>query len=166
MEVTAKGILYKIAADEFKLKRDSTRERLILQKTIYLLEESGMQLGYGFGWYKYGPYSQDLVQDAYSVLYSNEEHYKTATSEWKFSPESDIAFKGFKATFNDILGNAEMLELVASIHFIKTRWKHDINKDNVVEVFLTHKKRYFNGDPIPDAEIKEAFVISQKIVSA
>ena len=165
MEVTAKGILYKIAT-LFELKRNTTKQRLILQKTIYLLEEYGMQLGYGFGWYKYGPYSQDLVQDAYSVLYAAENYYKTETSEWKFSPESEKIFGDFKTTFAGVLGDAEMLELVASIHFIKTRWQPDINEGNVADIFFKHKKFYFNGKKIKEAKIKEAFAISQKLVHA
>src|SRR5205807_10531285 len=40
-------------------------KRLEFQKTIYLLQEAGADLGYQFGWYKHGPYSSSLADDAY-----------------------------------------------------------------------------------------------------
>src|SRR2546428_11423068 len=40
-------------------------KRLEFQKTIYLLQEGGADLGYQFGWYKHGPYSSSLADDAY-----------------------------------------------------------------------------------------------------
>jgi hypothetical protein len=41
-------------------------ERLILQKTIYLMEEWGkIPFGYTFRWYYHGPYSSGLARDAF-----------------------------------------------------------------------------------------------------
>ncbi len=165
MEVTAKGILYKIAK-RFKLKRDTIEDRLKLQKTIYLLEEYGMNLGYGFGWYKYGPYSSDLVQDAYSVLYAESERYNQETANWEFSDDSKDKFREFETKLEGVLGNAEKLELVASVNFVCDRWDTGINRDNVANKFKQFKEVYFNKTLIQDDEIKEAFSISQKLFVA
>lgn len=41
--------------------------RLVLQKVTYLLQETGVNFGYSFNWYKHGPYSPGLTQDAYEA---------------------------------------------------------------------------------------------------
>jgi uncharacterized protein YwgA len=41
--------------------------RLRVQKIIYLLQESGINLGYNFSWYFYGPYSAELTRDAFQI---------------------------------------------------------------------------------------------------
>ena len=164
MEVNAKGILYKIA-NRFGLKRDTIEDRLKLQKTIYLLEEFGLNLGYGFGWYKYGPYSSDLVQDAYTVLYAQREHYGCETDSWEFSADSKGRFDEFGERLGDVLGDAEKLELVASVRFVCDRWKPEIARDDIAREFMQYKNSYFNTNPIRPEEIEEAFDISQQLVT-
>ncbi len=34
--------------------------RLSLQKTVYLIQLAGIDLGYRFSWYRHGPYSREL----------------------------------------------------------------------------------------------------------
>src|SRR2546425_7730085 len=41
--------------------------RLELQKKVYLLQESGEDLGYSYGWYIHGPYSPGLTKDLFSL---------------------------------------------------------------------------------------------------
>ena len=164
MEVTAKGILYKIA-DIFNLKRDTIADRLKLQKTIYLLQEFGLNLGYGFGWYKYGPYSSDLVKDAYAVLYAEKDRYKQETANWKFSKESKERFEEFKERLSHILNDPEKLELLASVHFVR-EWNPQINEDNVTNQFQQYKQCYFDKKRIRPEDIKEAFDISKQLVSS
>ena len=49
----------------------SFEERLVLQKSIYLAQQLGVQLGYHYSWYLRGPYSKDLTADAYANLSSS-----------------------------------------------------------------------------------------------
>lgn len=47
---------------------DRFDNRLKMQKAIYLLQEMGVPVSnYGFSWYKHGPYSQTLLDDAHSA---------------------------------------------------------------------------------------------------
>ena len=39
---------------------DNFNNRLIYQKVIYLMQNFGLSLGYGYSWYVKGPYSPDL----------------------------------------------------------------------------------------------------------
>lgn len=41
----------------------SARTRRILQKVVYLLQQLGLDFGYQFGWYIFGPYSARLSDD-------------------------------------------------------------------------------------------------------
>lgn len=43
-------------------------DRLILQKVVYLLQESGLEMGYRYHWYLRGPYSTGLTDDAYFLV--------------------------------------------------------------------------------------------------
>lgn len=158
MEIDAKAILYMVA-NEFGLKRDSFEERLKLQKIIYLLQASGIQLGYGFGWYKYGPYSQDLVNDAYSVLGSRRSEYEEAATQgkWGFSAETKAKFEQFKDKFNSTLGSLEEAELLASVRFVKNMWCQDVDREEFVREFIKHKKQLYNDKDITEESIKSAF---------
>ena len=41
--------------------------RLVLQKTVYLVQAAKVDLGYTFRWYLRGPYSPGLTRDAFSL---------------------------------------------------------------------------------------------------
>ena len=162
MQVDAKAVLYMVTK-EFGLERDTTKDRLILQKTIYLLQAHGLQLGYGFSWYKYGPYSQDLVQDAYAVLRSEEYKFKNETSSWNFSPNSLQEFEKFKGICGDLLGDAASLELLASVDFVKQTWCPKASKQEFITKFRQSKKQLFGRIPITDAMINKALGICKKL---
>jgi uncharacterized protein YwgA len=162
MQIDNKTILYKVA-EEFSLTRGSTEERLILQKTIYLLQAYGFKLGYGFSWYRYGPYSQDLVFDAHSVLGSEENTYKSAASTWEFSDNCLQKFNEFKKIFGDTLTSAKMLELVASVDFVCKTWYPNAKRENISGSLKKHKTHFFDGTPIEDSEIFQAFDICTKL---
>lgn len=48
-----------------KLNVDSFEDKLVIQKTICLLELMGFKVGYSFSLYVRGPYSPDLTNDMY-----------------------------------------------------------------------------------------------------
>ena len=55
----------KLTIDGLKLpfKVDSFEDRLIMQKAVYLAQAGGVNLGYYYHWYLYGPYSPSLHSD-------------------------------------------------------------------------------------------------------
>lgn len=164
MEATNKSILY-LLSKIFNLSRQSINERLRLQKLVYLLQASGVKLGYGFSWYKYGPYSQELVQDSYEVLESSKDRYEEETSDWQFSKESEDKFNEFKNILADSIDNPEKLELIASVSFVKNVWHSDAQKEDFPEIFKKYKIKYFDGEIITDNHIKVAYDISNEIRS-
>ena len=46
----------------------SINDRILLQKKIYLAQDIGLPLGYGYSWYIHGPYSTDLTAVAYQII--------------------------------------------------------------------------------------------------
>lgn len=45
----------------------SVKDRMRLQKAVYLSQIAGVPLGYSYSWYVKGPYSPDLTQDYYAL---------------------------------------------------------------------------------------------------
>ncbi len=162
MEVTVKDIL-KMLADRFALRRDHLKDRIHLQKAIYLLQISGVRLGYGFSWYNYGPYSQELVYDAYDVLTSENEQYTEKTRSLKFHPDSEAKLAKFTEILGNNLTNPEFLELVASVDFVCKTWYPDADDDSIVSTFKDFKTCYFDGNAINDTDILKAFETSKQL---
>ena len=126
------GILKRIYPD-FNMK--SFSNRLKLQKVIYLLQVRGINLGYSYSWYVFGPYSTGLTKDAFCI-----------TDFARFKP---VGFSDPKieSDFQDFLGHIEAkgdfwLEVASSIHFLKKIYpqksKAQIIKD------IQNKREEFN----------------------
>jgi len=162
MQVGAKEILYMLA-DEFDLKRNTTEDRLKLQKTIYLLQAYGLQVGYGFSWYRYGPYSQDLVYDAYKVLGPEEDKYASETSSLKFSTNTLEKFNKFKEICKEILNDPRQLELVASVDFVRENWVPTATKLEFINLFKKYKTSLFDQTKIDNESIGTAFDICERL---
>ncbi|MCH5279620.1 MAG: hypothetical protein J1E60_07530 [Christensenellaceae bacterium] len=47
---------------------ETINDRILLQKKVYLAQDIGLPLGYGYSWYIYGPYSPDLTAVAYQII--------------------------------------------------------------------------------------------------
>jgi len=106
---------------------DTFDGRLILQKTVYLMQAYGLPLGYNFSWYIYGPYSPDLTKDGYEIkdIYQN-------IPKMKFVKEDrEMRFNEFIKIFGQYIKNAYWLELLASIHFLKKLYPSE-NKENIL----------------------------------
>lgn len=76
---------------------ESINDRILLQKKIYLAQDIGLPLGYGYSWYIHGPYSPDLTAVAYQIV-----------------PEGDsnIEKHSFKPPYNSIISKVNALEKV------------------------------------------------------
>lgn len=118
--MTKEKILSRVL-DILELGRPNMEEfsiRLQLQKIIYLLQASGLSLGYGFNWYVRGPYSPDLAQALFEI-YRNETLYEES-KDIKFKNHDDIIanLENFKDELGDDINNITYLEVLASLHYI------------------------------------------------
>jgi uncharacterized protein YwgA len=90
--------------------------RLKLQKIVYLMEGAfDLNIGYGFSWYVRGPYSTEVANDGFAMrgLYASIPPAKFV------DPEAEKRFSDFQTFLGDKKDDADWLEIVASIHFLR-----------------------------------------------
>lgn len=162
MAVTAKHIL-KMIADKFDLRRECFSDRIRLQKIIYLLQSYGMKLGYGFGWYRNGPYSQDLVYDAYTVLKSESETYATQVRELRLSEEAESRLNRFRDTLGDAFADPRKLELAASVDFLRRTWYPDATPGDIYDRLQEHKAQLHDGSSFSRKDVDEALALLDQL---
>lgn len=95
-------------------------QRLALQKKLYLAQLTGIDLGYRFRWYLYGPYCTELFSDAFRL----QDDIDRADNPDNETLKPDVTKKLSRA--KDIwegkpeeVDDAVWLELLASVHYLK-----------------------------------------------
>ena len=121
-------------------------KRLEFQKTAYLLQEAGADLGYRFGWYIHGPYSSSYADDAYSLASLPKEYY--ASIQESIDEEAVQKIKDLLDSIPTTKTRSYWLELLACVHFVKKHSYPRLNsKKKVVDYLLKLKgKRFFEND--------------------
>lgn len=114
--------------------------RLKMQKMVYLLQELGTSLGdYGFRWYKFGPYSQSLLDDMYassglpcnSISYSADSSSNIETLHQIMKTKTEYASQTWA-------------ECLASILFIKKYIMPSSASDDEILEELVKRKPHLN----------------------
>ena len=121
----------------------SFAKRLKMQKAIYLLQEMGVPVGdYGFTWYKHGPYSQRLLDDAYCAIDNG-----TALNLDILTSDNRRAINQLK----DILtapsaqySISDWCECIASIHYLRQKMLPRSCSDEQVISSLERRKPHLN----------------------
>src|SRR5262245_35544812 len=93
--------------------------RLILQKTVYLVQAAGVHLGYSYRWYLRGPYSSELTRDAFA-LQAELAREPDALRDWTLDAASLGQLSRLRGWFGGIdpAGKVRHLELLASVLFL------------------------------------------------
>jgi uncharacterized protein YwgA len=101
--------------------------RLKLQKIIYLMQAYGLNIGYNYSLYLYGPYSTELTRDGYALPdFSQIEKIGFST------PSDNNKFLRFIEFIGKRKDDIKWLEIVASLHLLKTQGYNDIRATNFV----------------------------------
>ncbi len=127
-------------------------DRLILQKTIYLAQAAGVNLGYYYQWYLYGPYSPSLTRDEYAI--STDISAGLDESEgWRLDNGSSQQLAEIRKIFTETERSklAKKLELLASVHFLIDR--SHISRIDTKRITKTLER--FNKD-FEEKDVKEA----------
>ena len=129
--------------------RTNFEMRLEFQKTIYLLQEAGTDLGYRFGWYKHGPYSSSLADDGYVLGTVPAD----VLSSFHVGVDNE-AIRKLKELISGLPKNsAHYLELVSSVHYVASHsYPKAKNKKEAVDSVFALK-----GDMFSKAEIEAAY---------
>ncbi len=114
----------KLAVDglELPFKIDTFMDRLIMQKTVYLAQAAGVNLGYYYHWYLHGPYSPSLTRDEFAVAMDISAGMDESKG-WKLDDRSSQRLKDMGNIFaeSDRHKLARKLELLASVDFLIDR---------------------------------------------
>lgn len=117
-------ILLKLVLDKIgfgNLQIEDFTARKTLQKKIYLLQLMGIDLGYRYNWYLYGPYCPALANDTFTLrdeirYYDEFNHYELNS---KTNSKIDTLNKITIPPDTPETSEPEWLELVASLHYLK-----------------------------------------------
>lgn len=114
----------KLAIDALKLpfRVGTFEDRLIMQKAVYLAQTAGVNLGYYYHWYLYGPYSPSLTRDGFAIAMDISAGLDESKG-WKLDDESSKRLERIRGLFGekDSSKLAGKLELLASVHFLVDR---------------------------------------------
>ena len=103
---------------EIKQQMESFDERLSVQKSIYLAQASGVDLGHYFNWYLRGPYAPSLTQDVFDAV----QNYDMAAMSqgWILDEKTRSKLSKLRQGFEppESLSKPSWLELLASVHFL------------------------------------------------
>jgi uncharacterized protein YwgA len=141
--------------------KDDFDKRLEVQKAVYLMQESGADLGYHFSWYLRGPYSPSLADDAYSLLGLQMKHFRKETqsvgrdTKEKFRNLLNIIKKKSSTTKDE----SRWLEILSSVHYVmKHSYPRPKNPEDGIDYILRLKGKRF-----PKPTIEESYEILQKV---
>jgi len=147
-------IALKLVLDSMGLKVsvDSFESRLILQKAIYLAQAAGVNLGYYYQWYLYGPYCPSLTKDEYAVA-GELAQGNDDSQGWTLDGTSKdrVATIGPLFKGKDKSELSRRLELLASVHFLVSRKQIPCSRiDEIVQTLHKHGKS-FDEQKVRDA---------------
>lgn len=125
-------LLKNIVGDDFSM--DDFDSRLQLQKSIYLLQAFGINLGYSFAWYLRGPYCSLLTDHGFEI---NDVYHNIPKEDVRFAEKkAQSKFERFQKFVNE--KDVDSLEIAASLHYqIKVLHKNE----EVAKEKTAHKKR-------------------------
>lgn len=137
--------------------------RLILQKSVYLLQAAGVNFGYSFSWYLRGPYCSSLTSDLFAIFAELDENL----DDWRLDEgisKSIGSAKTFLSQSPVEPDLARWLELLASIHFLVVK-KKDVLPEDVdgIQQILSKYKKNYSTDQIRAAmsSLKSAGLITR-----
>jgi len=125
--------------------KDTFEARLVCQKKIYLLQESGIDLGYGYNWYIKGPYSPNLSTYIYNNL---DDFMKTDFSNYHISSnvtEKINRINSIEESKPKDLNKSAWYELVASVLYIyknHVSWRISSSFDEVFSKLEQYKPQF------------------------
>jgi len=158
------GVKLTIDGLSLDFKVNSFQDRLIMQKAVYLAQAAGVNLGYYYHWYLYGPYSPSLTRDEYAIAMAISADMDESKG-WKLDDSSSQRLEKIQGIFAEPDRNklAKKLELLASVHFLIER--KQVSKVDTRRITATLAR--FNKD-FSEEEVKKALreLISYGLLAA
>lgn len=112
-------------------KVDKFADRKAFQKIVYLAACAGIDLGYRYGWYVYGPYAPDLARDYFSLDRTAQEEIGAVKTRYRLDPRHAGGVERLKAALaspqpEGLDRHSDWMELLASYAFLSRQQRsHD-----------------------------------------
>lgn len=116
-----------------ELNVNTFTQRKKLQKLTYLLQTFCADMGISYSWYLHGPYSPQLTR----ALFDSSSKYQPS----KLTKQEAEHVKTLKANLGTNLESTDFLELIVSLHFIKSQMPSASMTD--ITRVLRQKKPFF-----------------------
>ncbi len=130
---------------------DTFNDRLIVQKTVYLMQAFDLNIGYHFSWYLRGPYSSGLASDAFELQSKPE----LLSLQLKFpNNEVEERFNRFLEFMKDKKNDPHVLEILASVHYLKQQNPRMSNEEALKKLHETESKKNIKIEDV-NAAIEE-----------
>jgi len=140
-DLTVLGLLFENSGVDATI--ESKEDRIVLQKTVYLSQIAGVDLGYRYSWYINGPYSPSLTKDYYELLENSD--LSEVTEQWELGKNTE----GQLTPVRDLVANkpageslADWLEVLSSIHYLKVVSSQD---DQALRGMIEKEKPHLMG---------------------
>ncbi len=153
-------ILLKLLLDEVdlgNLKLDGFSDRLCIQKKIYLVQITGLDLGYRYNWYLRGPYCPSLTENVFLLReeINNGEHDYEEYCLAEMAQNLIGKVKNLWARPGNVsTEEPEWVEMLASMHYLKTiaYWppSKDVTKEQVVQKLIETKPHFRDKNKLID----------------
>ena len=121
-------------------------DRLILQKKVFILQEIGLDFGYRFGKYTYGPYCSRLASDGFKVnLKENSKNANKECIDEEFLVKLKELEKGHERS-------ASWFELLGTIAYLRNKERK--SKEEIKEQ-ISKEKAYLFEEKLFDEAYKK-----------
>lgn len=147
------GVRLAVKGLELPFQIRTFKDRLIMQKAVYLAQAAGVNLGYYYHWYLYGPYSPSLTRDEYAIA-TDISAGLDESEGWKLDDTSSQRLEKIRRIFSGFDRDklAKKLELLASVHFlIERKQVSKIDTSRIIATLKRFKKDYFREEDVKDA---------------
>lgn len=146
------GVKLAIDGLELPFEIGTFMDRLIMQKSVYLAQAAGVNLGYYYHWYLHGPYSPSLTRDEFAIAMDISADMDESKG-WKLDDKSSKRLEELRSIFAepDREKLAWKLELLASVHFlIERKQVSGIDPSRITETLKRFEK------PFSEQEVEAA----------
>lgn len=134
-----------------KYEMESFEERLSVQKSMYLAQAAGVNIGHYFNWYLRGPYSPGLSKDVFGAIQNY--NADTATDGWELDQGTRTKLGKLKKAFEPPtpLKKPTWLELLASVHFLIDRKQVASREPRSLMAQLAKYRKVYTQEQVTEA---------------
>jgi uncharacterized protein YwgA len=134
-------IRLKLVLDRLGVSPDvsTLKNRIQIQKVIFLAKNAGLDLGYSYNWYVHGPYSPELTTDYFEMnnrLLSGDSDFKKYELISSLTPSLEKTKNIIKIPKGVTLSKTRWLELISSVIF----WMSSTHNETQTKQILKKEK--------------------------